>query len=123
MNKYALLADLVLVLHLGFVLFVVFGGLFALRWRWAPLLHLPAVAWGVWIELTGGVCPLTPLENALRQSAGESGYSGGFVEQYLVPLLYPSWLDLPTQIVLASFVVIINAIIYGFAWRKHSKRD
>lgn len=118
MNAHSLLADLVLVLHLGFVLFVVFGGLFALRWRWAPGVHLPAVAWGVWVELTGGVCPLTPLENALRQSAGEAGYTGGFVEQYLLPLLYPAWLDLPTQVVLAAFALVTNAIIYGAAWRK-----
>jgi hypothetical protein len=118
-NGQALLADLVLVLHLGFVLFVVLGGLLALRWRWAPAIHLPAALWGVYIEASGGMCPLTPLENALRQSAGESGYAGGFIEHYLMPVLYPSWLNLPTQIVLASLVVIINAIIYGFAWRRH----
>ncbi len=76
------LADLVLVVHLAFIVFVVVGGVLALRWRWAPLLHLPAAGWGVFVELSGRVCPLTPLENALRHAAGSSGYSGGFIEHW-----------------------------------------
>lgn len=118
MNGPALLADAILVLHLGFVLFVVLGGLFALRWRRAPWLHLPAVAWGFWIEVTGGVCPLTPLENALRQRAGEAGYDGGFIQHYLLPVLYPAWLDLPAQYVLAGLVLVLNLVIYTLIWRQ-----
>ncbi len=99
---YRALADLVLVLHLGFIVFVVAGGLLALRWGWAPLVHLPAALWGVFVEVSGRVCPLTPLENALRRAAGASGYSGGFMEHYLVPVVYPSALSHPVQLVLAG---------------------
>ena len=79
----ALLADLVLLAHLAFIAFAVLGGLLALRFAWAPLVHLPALGWAAWVELTGGLCPLTPLENSLRRAAGESGYATSFVEQYL----------------------------------------
>ena len=112
------LADLVLVLHLAFIVFVVAGGLLALRWRWAALLHIPAAAWGIVIELSGRVCPLTPLENALRRAAGASGYSGGFVEHYLVPVIYPAALSYPVQLWLAALVVIVNALVYSFVWRR-----
>jgi hypothetical protein len=107
------MADLVLVLHLAFIVFVVVGGLLALRWRWAPLVHLPAAVWGVFIELSGGVCPLTPLENSLRLAAGATGYSGGFVEHYLVPIIYPPALSHSAQFVLAGLVLLANALVYS----------
>lgn len=112
------LADLVLILHLAFIVFVVAGGLLALRWRWFPLIHLPAALWGVFIESSGGICPLTPLENKLRRAAGASGYSGGFVEHYLVPIIYPAELSLPVQLVLAGLLVLANALVYGLVWRQ-----
>ena len=115
---YAFLADLVLVGHLAFVLFAALGGLLALRWRLAPLVHLPALAWGAFIEISGGICPLTPLENHLRQQAGGAGYEGGFVEHYLVSLLYPSELTRELQFVLAALLVALNVGIYAFAWRR-----
>jgi len=111
------LADAVLVAHLAFILFVVLGGFLALRWRWAPALHLPAALWGSFVELTGGVCPLTPLENTLRRAAGEQGYSGGFIEHYLVALIYPAALSRPLQLVLAAAVVLVNLVVYASVWR------
>lgn len=117
-----LLADLVLVAHGAFIVFVVAGGLLALRWRWAPVVHLPAAAWGVLIEVSGGICPLTPLENRLRRAAGESGYAGGFVEHYLVPLVYPEALTYPIQLGLAAGVVAANALVYGIVVRRWRAR-
>lgn len=110
------LADLVLVLHLSFIAFAVAGGLLALRWRWVPWLHLPAVGWGVFVELSGRVCPLTPLENALRRSAGAEGYPGGFIEHYLVPLVYPPALSPSLQLVLAGLLVLANLLVYKWVW-------
>lgn len=113
-----LAADLILLLHLAFILFVLLGGLLALRWRRAPLLHLPAALWGAWIEFTGGICPLTPLEQELRRRAGEAGYGGGFVEHYVLPVIYPDWLSRPTQLALGLFVVAVNLAVYGWlVWR------
>ena len=109
-----LLADLVLLLHLAFVLFVVFGGLLVLRWRRIAWLHVPAFVWGAAIEFGGWVCPLTPLENRLREMGGEGGYAGGFVERYLVPVLYPGELTREIQIALGLAVLLINLAIYGF---------
>lgn len=113
-----ILADLVLVLHLTFIVFVVAGGLLALRWRWAPLAHLPAALWGVFIELSGGVCPLTPLENRLRRSAGASPYADSFVEHYLLPLIYPSGLARTDQLLLAGLVFAANLLVYLYVWRR-----
>lgn len=115
---HRLAADGVLLVHLGFILFVLLGSLLALRWRRAPWLHLPAAAWGVYIEVSGGLCPLTPLENRLRVAAGEAGYSGGFVEHYLVPLLYPAGLTQETQYLLAAIVLGVNALGYAWVWRR-----
>ncbi len=116
---YHALADLVLVLHLAFIVFVVAGGLLALRWGWAPLVHLPAALWGVFVEVSGRVCALTPLENALRRAAGASGYSGGFIEHYLIPVVYLSALSQRVQFVLAGLVVLVNALVYSVVWRRH----
>lgn len=115
-----LLADLVLVVHAAFVAFVVLGGLLVLRWRWIAPLHLLAAAWGVFVEATGRLCPLTTLENALRAQAGESGYAGSFIDHYLLPVLYPAGLTREIQAVLACAVVAINAAIY--AWVLRSRR-
>lgn len=112
------LADLVLLLHCGFIIFVVAGGLLALRWRWAPLLHLPAVVWGVIVEACGTVCPLTPIENALREAAGSSGYSGGFIDHYLFPVVYPEFLSQPVQFALAGLVVGVNVLVYAAVSRR-----
>ena len=110
---YRALADLVLVVHLAFVLFVVLGGLLALRWQWVALVHIPAAVWGVLIEYTGWICPLTPLENSLRQSGGEAGYSGGFIQHYIQPVLYPAGLTRETQILLGSLALLVNLAAYG----------
>lgn len=115
------LADLILVLHLGFIAFVLLGGLFALYRPRLAWLHLPAVAWGAVVEYAGWTCPLTPLEQWLRQAAGEAGYSGSFVEHYLQPLLYPSGLTRPTQWLLGSLVLGINAGIYALLLRRSQK--
>lgn len=117
------LADLVLVAHLAFILFVLLGGLAALRWRLAALVHLPSALWGVFIEASGGVCPLTPLENTLRVRAGASGYPGGFVEHYLVPAIYPSALTWELQVGFAGVVVVANAAVYGLVWNRRRRRD
>ena len=109
-------ADLVLLLHLAFVAFALLGGLAALRWRRAPWMHLPVLAWAVAIEWIGWTCPLTPLENALRRAAGDAGYAGGFVEHYLLPLLYPGVLTPAVQFVLGGVLLAVNALVYGFVF-------
>ena len=114
---YSVLADVTLVVHLAFILFILFGGLAALRWRRAVWLHLPAAAWGVLIELFGWICPLTPLESWLRMQAGGQGYTQSFVEQYLLPIIYPAGLTRNVQLVLAGIVLAVNAVVYAFVWR------
>jgi hypothetical protein len=111
---YRLLADLVVVLHLAFVVFVLFGGLALLRWPRLGWIHLPAAAWGALIEIAGWICPLTPLENSLRRMAGQVGYPGGFIAHYVVPILYPPGLTRGTQIGLGIAVLVLNATIYGW---------
>lgn len=115
---YSLLADLVLVLHFSFILFVGGGGLLALRWPRAAFVHLPAAAYGALIELFGWICPLTPLENMLRRAVGETGYTGGFIEHYLLPIIYPGGLTRGIQLALAALVVGLNALVYGLVWRR-----
>jgi hypothetical protein len=112
------LADLLVVLHLLFVAFVGLGGLLVLRWSWVAWLHLPAALWGMGIELTGRICPLTPLEQELRRQAGESAYQGDFVSHYLLPVLYPRGLTRGAQLVLAGLVLGINLAIYGVVLRR-----
>ena len=109
---YGMLAEAVVLLHLGYVLFVIFGGLLAFRWRRAPWFHLPAAAWGALIEFAGWICPLTPLENWLRRLGGQSGYQGGFVEHYILPVLYPRGLTRNVQVLLGTLVVLFNLAIY-----------
>lgn len=116
---YRLLADLVVLLHLAFVVFAVAGGLLVLRWRWVAWLHLPALAWAAFVEFSGRICPLTPLENTLRAAGGEAGYAGDFVEHYLLPVLYPVGLTQDVQLLLGAGLVVLNACVYGFlAWRR-----
>ncbi len=116
-----LLADLVLVAHLGFIIFAVFGGLLVLRHRWVPLVHLPSVAWGAFVELTGRVCPLTPFENALRRGGGDAGYPGGFIEHYLVPIVYPEALSANAQALLAVGLVVFNATVYAVVLQRRQR--
>jgi hypothetical protein len=115
------LAGLVLLLHLAFVAFVVAGA--ALVWRWPRLawLHLPAAAWGAFVEFSGTICPLTPLENHLRALAGRPGYGEGFVEHYLVPLVYPQALTRELQFALGGVVVALNALLYALLWRRRRR--
>lgn len=114
-------ADLLVALHFGFILFVVFGGLLVARWRWIAWLHLPAAVWGAVIELVGGVCPLTPLENHLRRLAGEAGYTHGFIDEYIAPLVYPRGLTPHIQLTLGIAVVIVNLLIYAWILRKRRR--
>jgi hypothetical protein len=113
-----LAADAVLLVHLAFVVFVLVGGALVLRRGIWAAVHLPAVAWGTFTELSGTICPLTPLENSLRRSAGAAGYDGGFVEHYLIPLIYPAGLTPRIQVVLGLVVLAINVPVYALAWRK-----
>ena len=115
---YRALADAVLVLHLGFVLFVVLGGLLVPRWPTLAWLHIPAAIWGVLIEFTGWICPLTPLENSFRDRGGEAGYSGGFIQHYIQPLLYPAGLTRSTQFALGGIALILNLAAYGVVMSK-----
>ncbi len=114
MNSYRLLADLTVVAHFVFVLFAVGGGLLVLRWRRIVWLHIPAAVWAALIEFYGWVCPLTPLENWLRVRSGASGYRGGFIEHYILPVLYPRALTRELQIVLGIFVLVVNLAIYSW---------
>jgi len=115
---YALLADLVVALHLLFVIFVVAGGLLVLRWPRVMWLHLPAAVWGALIEFAGWICPLTPLENAFRARSGGVGYSGGFIEHYLLPVLYPAELTRGVQLVLGVLVVTLNFAVYWHVFHR-----
>lgn len=115
---FKILADVVVLFHLGFVAFVVLGGLLVLKWRRVMWLHIPAAAWGILIEFIGWRCPLTPLENSLRGRAGEVGYEGGFVDWYLLPILYPIGLSRATQYVLGSFVLLVNLVVYVWVYRR-----
>jgi len=117
-----LAADLTLVLHLAFIAFALLGALLALRWRWVPWFQLPAAAWGIYVEVSGRLCPLTDIENHFRRLAGQGGYSGGFVERYLLPIIYPAGLTRDVQFILAGIVIVANAAIYGFLFLRRRRR-
>jgi hypothetical protein len=119
---YRFLADAVVVLHFAFVLFVVAGGLLVLRRPRLALVHLPVAAYGALIEFVGWICPLTPLEKWLRRAAGEAGYAGGFVEHYILPVLYPRGLTREVQLTLGALVLAVNLAIYLLVWRRHQRR-
>jgi hypothetical protein len=115
----SLFADVVLVFHFGFIAFVVLGGIFALRWPKVMWGHIPVVLYGAGIEFIGATCPLTPLEKWLRQRGGGSGYTGGFIEHYLLPIVYPGGLTREVQLVLGVLVLMINAVIYSVVIRHY----
>lgn len=115
---YLLLADLVVVVHLLFVLFVIGGGLLALRWPRVAWLHLPAATWGGIVELQGWICPLTYLENHFRRLGGEGGYDWPFIARILEPVLYPAGLTRPAQVIMGSAVLVGNALLYVHLWRR-----
>ena len=123
---YRIAADLVLALHLGFIAFVVLGGLLILRYRWVAYVHVPAAVWGAFIEIAGRICPLTVWENSFRQSAGESGYADSFVEHYLLPIIYPAGLTRSIQIWIAGCVVVVNVVIYAwllYRWKRGREEE
>ena len=119
---FRLLADAVLVLHLGFILFVVLGGFLVLRRLRLAWLHVPVVLWGAAIEFGGWICPLTPLEQWLREQGGEAAYTGGFIEHYLTSLIYPEGLTRNIQLLIGAGVLAINAAIYLRLWQRRRAR-
>jgi hypothetical protein len=116
-----ILADLVAGAHFGFVLFVVLGGLLVVRWPRVAFVHVPAAVWGIIIEFAGWVCPLTPIENELRRRGGEAGFSGGFVEHYVLPLMYPGNLTREVQFVLGFLVLAFNVAVYVWAAKRRAR--
>ena len=115
---WRLAAEAVVLVHFAFVLFVVLGGLLALRWPRLAWVHLPAAVWGAGISLTGLICPLTPLEKWLREAGGLAAYEGGFIAHYILPVLYPAGLTRGTQVALGVAVTLLNAAIYTALWRR-----
>lgn len=116
------LADLLVAVHVLLVLFIVLGSLLVLRWPRLVWVHVPFALWGICVEFLNIVCPLTPLENRLRRLGGEAGYSGGFIEHYIRPVLYPDGLTRNIQFALGAFVVVLNVVVYTMAWRRASRR-
>lgn len=119
---FRILADATIVLHFGFVLFVVLGGVLVVRWPRIAWVHLPAAGWGAWTEFSGWVCPLTPLENWLRRRGGDPVYTATFIEHYVVPVLYPSALSRESQVVLGALVVLVNAVVYLAVLRARARK-
>ena len=110
---YSALADTVVALHAGFIVFALLGGALLVRWPGVAWLHLPALAWGSWIELSGNFCPLTGLENSLRDRAGAAGYAGVFIDHYITPIIYPDGLTHSTQIMYAAVLIGLNLCFYA----------
>ncbi len=119
---YRIAADLVLITHFAFVLFVVGGGLLAIRWPRVAWVHVPVAIYGTVIEFLGFICPLTPLENSLRHRGGEAGYSGGFIDHYITATIYPSGLTRRIQFVLGIAVLLLNAVVYTIVARRARAR-
>ena len=117
-----ILADAVLLIHAAFVAWAVFGVLVVWRWPWLAALHLPALAWAIWIEASGRVCPLTPLEVSLRREAGESGYTGGFIDHYVGGVLYPAGLTREAQWTMAGLLIAANVVVYGLLVLRAARR-
>mgnify|MGYP001206507422 CR=1 FL=1 len=116
---YNLLADVIILLHFLFIVFVILGGLLVVRWPKTAFIHLPAAVWGALVELCGWICPLTPLENHFRRLAGNESYSGDFIERYLRPLIYPENLTASMQQFFGVMVIAVNIIFYSFAMRRY----
>ncbi|MBU1570933.1 MAG: DUF2784 domain-containing protein [Pseudomonadota bacterium] len=106
-------ADIIVLVHLLFIIFVVAGGFFVLKWPKTAWLHIPAAIWGALIELAGWVCPLTHVENSLRAGGGEAAYRSGFIDHYVIPVIYPAGLTREIQLVLGCIVIVLNVLIYG----------
>jgi hypothetical protein len=119
---YGIFADIVVLVHLTFVIFALLGAVLIFWRRWIIWLHLPAFLWAIWIECSGGICPLTPLENWLRIKGGQGGYEGDFVATYLLPVLYPAGLTRNVQFILAMTVIVINVAIYGSIFYKRNRK-
>jgi hypothetical protein len=119
---YRLGADALVLIHFLFLGFVVGGAILVFFWRWAAWLHLPAFLWGALIEFGGWICPLTPLENRLRRLGGEAGYPGGFIDHYVLPVVYPEVLTRERQILIGSLVLLVNLIAYALLWRRWRRR-
>lgn len=111
--------ELVVVIHFSFIVWVVCGGFLAIKWWWLALAHLPALAWGVLLEWNGWICPLTPLEMRLRAERGLPGYDSGFIDNYLMPIIYPEGLTREIQMALAIGLLLVNGIAYGLVAYKH----
>ena len=119
---YRIGADGLLVLHLAYIAFALLGGLLIALRRWLLPIHLLAIGWAIYVQLADPGCPLTSWEQALRIRAGEAGYTGSFIEHYLLPVIYPHWLTMPLQYVLAAVVLVVNLAIYGWLWRRRVNR-
>ena len=119
--RHLVLADAVVLLHVAYIGYVLLGALLVRRWRFTVWPHLAAVAWGVYIAATGGICPLTPLENRLRAAAGQVGYAGGFIEHYVLPVLYPTGLTRGVMAAEAVLVVLVNVGLYAWLLRRQDQ--
>ena len=119
---FKIAADILVVLHLGFILFGVLGGLAVLQWGRLAYLHLPAAAWGALIAINGWICPLTPLEQHLRRAGGQAGYGGGFIDHYLMPIIYPLGLTRRLQIAMGVALIVANLLIYGWVVARRLRR-
>lgn len=119
---YRIGADIIVALHLGFILFVALGGLLVLRWRVCAWFHIPAALWGTLIEFGGWICPLTPLENLLRRASGAAGYGGGFIHHYVMPIIYPVVLNRTIQVILGCAVIVLNGALYGVVIARSIKK-
>ena len=118
---HQLLADSVVFAHCAFILFALFGGFLALRWRWIPWLHVPAVTWGGVVEFSGRLCPLTPLENRFRQAAGGEPFHGDFIQHYVVPIVYPADLTREVQLLLGVGLLAVNVLVYASVLRRFAR--
>lgn len=118
---YNILADVIVVIHFLFIIFVVIGGLFVIRWPKLAFVHLPAAVWGVAVEIFGWICPLTPWENHFRELAGDASYSGDFIVRYFLPVIYPEYLTKTIQYLFGGIVIFVNIVIYIFVIRKRRK--
>ena len=119
---YHLAADLVIIIHAGFILFVLLGGSLTERWPRVAYAQIASVIWGALVEFAGWICPLTPLENYLRMKSGGSPYPGSFTEHYIVPIIYPGALTRRDQILIGIGVLVVNLVVYGYGWTAHQKR-
>jgi hypothetical protein len=117
------LADVIVLVHLAFILFVAVGGLLVLRWPRLAWVHVPAVVWGALIELADWICPLTPLENRLRATAAEEAFAGGFIDQYIMPIVYPAGLTRGMQLTLGAAVIAVNLVVYGSLVFRRKRRS